>query len=164
MKISQKHLIALVSSFFIFFKAGILLAESNMADHNHGHVNQAVSGLSLNKGEKWKTDDALRQGMHRINDAAMKAVPAFHHDTMTKTDAVKLAKQINDQVSYIVTNCSLQLEADVMLHVLIGDLLTATAKLSDEPLSGQGLPVIVKTIQQYPVFFDHPGWNVFKRE
>lgn len=164
MKISQKLLMALVSSFFIFFKAGILLAESNMADHKHGHENHAVSGLSLNNGEKWKTDAALRQGMQRINDATMKAVPAFHHDTMTKTDAVNLAKQINDQVNYLMTNCSLLPEADAILHVLIRDLLTATAKLSDEPLSGQGLPVIVKTLQQYPVFFDHPGWNEFKRK
>lgn len=164
MKITQKLLIALISGSFIFFKAGILLAENNVTNHKHGHDNHAVSGLSLDSGNKWKTDAALRQGMQSINEAAMNAVAAYHHNDLTKTDAEKLAKQINDQVNYLVANCKLETGADATLHVLIGNLLTATAKLSDEPLSGQGLPVIVKTLQQYPDFFDHHGWNELKRK
>jgi len=159
MKISQRFLIALISGLCIFFNAGILLAETNMADHQHSHEDLAASDLRLDHGEKWHTDAALRQGMQTINDAVMNAVPAYHNETLTKTDAGILAKKINAQVSYLIENCKLEPGADATLHVFIGDLLTAAARLSDEPLSGEGLPVMVKTLRQYPIYFDHPGWN-----
>jgi len=166
MKISNSFLIALFSGIFVLFNAGILPAETNIVEHQHTHGDeeQAVSGLSLDHGEKWKTDTALRQGMQTINDAVMQAVPAYHDAALTKTDADKLARQINEQVNYLVANCKLEPGADATLHVFIGDLLTAAARLSDEPSSSQGLPVMVKTLQQYPSYFDHPGWNKLEEE
>ena len=111
-----------------------------MADHQHSHAQNehAASGLSLDHGKKWQTDAPLRQGMQSINDAVMKAVPAYHQETLTKTDADELARQINDQVNYLVANCKLEPGADATLHVLIGDLLTGAAKVSNEPLSPAG--------------------------
>ncbi|MDT8283777.1 MAG: hypothetical protein RQ982_13335 [Gammaproteobacteria bacterium] len=160
MKTCLRLLITLLSSFFIFFYSGVLLAETNTTEqqHNHGHEDHAVSGLSLDHGKKWKTDAALRQGMQGIDDAAMKAVPAYHDETLTKADANKLARQINDQVNYLIENCKLEPGADTTLHVFIGDFLTGSANLSHQPLSPQGLPQIVKTLQLYPDYFEHDGW------
>ncbi len=152
----------LVGSFIILASFGFLQAETSMTDHHHSHGqnDHAVSGLSLDHGEKWKTDTALRQGMQSINDAVMNAVSAYHHETLTKTEAEKLARHINDQVGYLVTNCRLEAGADAALHVLIGDLLTASATLSNEPLSSQGLPLLVKTLKLYPDYFDHQDWGI----
>lgn len=132
--------------------------------HNHGHNELAGSALKLNQGNKWQTDAALRQGMQNIYDSVMNAANAFHHASLTQSEAKKLAAQINGQVEYLVANCQLEPQADAVLHVLIGELLTGAEELSKEPLSNQGLPQIVKVLQRYPDYFDHPGWKAVTHE
>ncbi len=135
-----------------------LLAETGAHDA-HQHDGHAAAALSLDHGKKWQTDAPLRQGMQSINDAVMKAVPAFHHDALTKPEAEKLASHINTQVEYLVENCKLAPQADAVLHVFIGDLLAGAGELKKQPLSGQGLPRIVGVLQQYPEYFDQPAWD-----
>ena len=141
------------------------MAESSAAGaHQHGHDEHAAAALSLDHGKKWQTDAPLRKGMQSINDAVMNAVVAFHQDALTKPDAEKLARHINSQVEYLVANCKLEPQADAVLHVFIGDLLAGADKLSQDPLSNQGLPRIIKVLQQYPDYFDHQGWNEVTHE
>lgn len=161
MKSIHRLWLALISSFIIFANLGTLQAETSMSDHQHSHgqSEHAASGLSLDHGQKWKTDAPLRQGMQSISDAVMKTVPAYHAETLTKIDAEQLARHINDQVNYLVANCKLEPGADATLHVLIGDMLTAATKVANEPLSSQGMLHLVKTLQLYPDYFEHQGWN-----
>jgi hypothetical protein len=158
MKLLHNFRIGIISSFLLLSNTGTLLAETTVPDHqhSHGHDENAVSGLSLDHGEKWETDAPLRQGMQSINEAVMNAVPAYHHETMTKSASEKLAKHINDQVNYLIANCKLEPGADATLHVLIGDLLTAANNVSNDPLSKQGMPRLVNTLQQYQDYFEHP--------
>jgi len=148
----------LSGSLLLLANAGTLLAETDMTEHqhSHGHDENAVSGLSLDNGEKWQTDAPLRQGMQHINTAVMDAVPAYHHETLTRTEAETLAKEITSQVDYIISNCKLEPAADASLHVLIGSLLSAADKVSKEPLSAQGMPRLVETLQLYQDYFEHP--------
>ena len=127
--------------------------------HDHQHESDTASEPGLNNGKKWQTDAPLRQGMQSINEEVLKVVPAFHDNSLTKQEAKKLARYINEQVSYIVNNCKLEPEADAMLHFLIGELLSGATALSVEPSSEQGLPAIVKALQTYPLNFDDPGWG-----
>jgi len=127
--------------------------------HSHGHDENATSALSLDQGKKWQTDAALRQGMQSINDAVMRNVDTFHHNKLTQSDAEKLAQHINDQVTYLVTNCKLESKADATLHVLIGELLAGADALKKNPQSMQGMPVLVKALMQYPEYFEHKGWK-----
>lgn len=161
-KLLRRLLLVLVASYITLTNTDILLAETGITDHQHSHSHdqQAASGLTLDQGEKWKTDVPLRQGMQSINEAAMNAVPAYHNQTLTKIEGEKLAKDINDQVNYMVANCKLEPAADATLHVLIGDLLTAAAEVKKNPLSQQGLPHIVRALQLYPDYFDHQGWTI----
>jgi len=163
MKSINKLCLALISGFVLFAHAGLLQAETSNSDyqHSHAHNKHIASGLSLDHGKKWQTDAPLRQGMQRINDAVMKAVSAYHQQTLTQTDADELARQINKQVNYLVANCKLEPGADATLHVLIGDLLTGAARVSNEPLSPQGIPHLVKTLQLYTDYFEHQGWRGF---
>jgi hypothetical protein len=153
--------IVCVGTFLSLLNAGAVLSEIHAGDHPHHHseIGHMAPGLTLNQGKKWNTDTTLRQGMKKISDKVINAVPAYHHATLTKADADKLARDIHNQVNYLVANCKLEPEADATLHVLIGDLLTAASTLSREPLSPQGLPSIVRTLQQYPKYFAHPGWK-----
>jgi len=145
----------------LFASTGAVQAETVMTDHQHGHAEKqhAVSELSLDHGKKWQTDAPLRRGMQHINDAVMHAVPAYHDDTLSKSEADELAGQINAQIEYMIANCKLEPAADATLHVLIGKLLTGAASLENDPLSSQGLPHIVSTLHQYSEYFAHPGLN-----
>lgn len=162
MKSIDRFWLALFSSFIIFTHTASLQAETRTSDHqhSHGHSEAATSGLSMDHGQKWKTDAPLRQGMRSISDAVMHSVPAYHDETLTKTDAEKLARHINAQVNYLVANCKLGPGADATLHVLIGRLLTAATKVANQPLSPQGMPHLVKSLQLYPDYFAHQGWSL----
>lgn len=140
-----------------------VMAETSEHDA-HQHEGHAASALSLNQGAKWHSDAPLRQGMQSINDAVINAVPDFHRDALTKPDAEKLASHINKQVEYLVANCKLEPQADAVLHVFIGDLLAGADELAKQPLSMQGLPRIVGVLQQYPNYFDQPGWKAISHE
>ena len=153
-----KAMLLFVSTTLLLISATQLRAETQAADQ-HRHEGHDASVLSLDHGNKWQTDAPLRKGMQNINDEVMKSVSAYHDKTLTRTDAENLGKHINKQVSYIVQNCKLEPRADAVLHVLIGDLLTGTEHLTREPLSEQGMPVIVKTLRTYPDYFEHPGWK-----
>jgi len=137
--------------------AGLSNVEAGADADHHSHKGHETSGLSLNQGSKWKTDAPLRQGMLKINDEFKKFSASFHNDTLTKKDASKLAKNINEQVEYLITNCKLKPEADATLHVLIGDLLQGADALSKKPLSMNGMPKIHKALMLYTEYFDQPG-------
>jgi hypothetical protein len=134
-------------------------AEEASEEHEHHHESHATSELSLNAGKKWQTDAPLRESMQSINDAVLNAVPAFEDKTLTKQDAEKLAKHIDEQVAFIVDNCKLEAEADAVLHLLIGELLSGASALAVDPLSKKGLPDIVRALLAYPLYFDHPDWG-----
>lgn len=136
-----------------------LHAQTPVTEHSHGHDQNANAALTLDHGKKWQSDIPLRQGMKSINDAVMKNVDAFHHDKLTKYDAEKIAQHINNQVTYLVSNCKLQPNADATLHVIIGELLTGASVLEKEPQSMRGLPAIVKALQQYSEYFEDNDWN-----
>lgn len=158
MKLLLKLPAAIISGFLLFTHSGFTLAETDH-QHNHAQNQHAVTDLSLNHGEKWKTDAPLRQGMQSINASVKNAVEDYHQQKLTKAQSAELATQINAQVNYMVENCKLEPAADATLHVLIGDLLNAADKVSKDPMSGQGMPQLVKTLMLYPKYFDHPGWT-----
>lgn len=160
MKILNKRVLLCISSLMLVAATTSMKAETGH-EHHHGHSENAAAGMVLNKGEKWKTDAPLRLGMQIINDAVMSSVNAYHHDTLTQEEANKVSQQINTQISYLIKNCKLVPEADVTLHVLIGDFLSAAEKIKSDPLSSEGMPEAVQTLIAYPKYFEHDGWEKF---
>ena len=128
------------------------------AQHDHEHDAHATGGLTLNDGARWSTDEPLRTGMQRIREAASPALAA-EPGALSRKDAAALATAIRDQVSYLVANCHLEPRADGVLHVLIAELLGGAGELERDPSSADGLPRISHALQQYPEYFDHPGWT-----
>ena len=139
---------------------GHIDAASAVEQHQHTNKQHTSFTMQLNQGQKWKTDSTLRQGMKRINNNVIKAKPAFNAETLTAPDAKILAKYINQEIEYIITNCKLEPMADSTLHVLIGELLHGTKILGKEPLSAEGLPRIINALNTYPEYFNHPGWTL----
>lgn len=126
---------------------------------DHEIESRVVEETDLNQGTKWPTDEPLRAGMRRINDAAMLAFTAYEDRTLTQDAARQLAAEIDVQVAYLVENCKIGPQADVMLHLLIGEMQAGASHLVEDPLSEQGLPGIVKALLAYPLYFDDPDWS-----
>lgn len=126
-------------------------------EHEHEHEAHATTGLSLNDGARWATDEPLRTGMQRIRDAAAPAIHAGPH-SLSKEAATTLAAAVREQVNYLVANCKLEPKADAVLHVLIAELLGGAEALERDPHAEGGLPRIEQALRQYPEYFEHAGW------
>src|SRR3546814_8114885 len=91
------------------------------AASGHAHDQAAKSELTLNKGAKWQTDAALRQGMAALRGDLAAALPDIHHGRFTAAQYDALATRVEGHVEYLVTNCKPTPEADEQLHVVLGD-------------------------------------------
>lgn len=134
---------ALALAFALAF-AGPAAAAGEPHEHGHG---AGEAKLVLDRGRKWQTDAPLRKGMENI-----RAVLA----TRQKPEA--LAELVNAEVAYIVQNCKLPEDADAQLHLLIAEILAgADAMKGEHPR--EGAERVARALDQYGVFFDHPGWR-----
>ena len=122
----------------------------------------ASSGLQLNKGKKWASDEPLRQGMSRIQTAVGSRLSAAHAGHLSGAQYGEVAKEVTAQVGYIVQNCKLEPAADAVLHVIIGDML-AGAEAMQGKVKGSaprtGFVNVVQALDNYAAYFEHPGWK-----
>ena len=130
------------------------------AEHDHGPA--VTSGLQLNKGKKWATDEPLRQGMSQIQSAVGARLSAAHAGKLTNAQYGEVAKEVTRQVAYIVQNCKLEPAADAVLHVIIADMVSgADTMRGSAPRTG--FVKVVQALDNYAAYFAHPGWKPLKR-
>lgn len=143
----QKRLIALALA---------LLAGAGVAFHHFhgdGHSHGGGGRLQLNSGKKWETDQPLREGMGRIREIVIAASPAGGNAGMET-----LARGIQQQVDYLITNCKLPPAADETLHVILADLLEGAEIVTKQNDPRRGIDVMRTSLGRYAEHFDHPGW------
>lgn len=126
--------------------------------HEHGghdsHASQAA--LSLNDGNKWATDEALRHAMHGI----VELMQPHLHQPAASADYSTLSHGIHSNIEYMVQNCKLEPAADAALHVIIGEMIAGTELLDGkqgEAARSQGVEKIAQALTSYTQYFDHPG-------
>ena len=145
------------------FGSTVVANAAQEATHDHGH--SAASGLQLNKGKKWATDQPLRQGMSRIQSSVGARLAAAHADKLTGAQYREVANEISGQVAYVVQNCKLEPAADAVLHVIVADLI-AGADAMQGKIKGSapkaGFVQVVQALDNYATYFDHPGWKPLK--
>jgi len=141
--------------------AGAAIAQ----DQHHSHGQEKPAQLTLNNGKKWAADDNLRQGMSRIRDALAAELPAIHSGKATAEQYLALAQKTNDQIAFMVKNCKLEPKADAMLHLVLADIIAG----ADAMMMAQGgsearksTEKIARALDNYGVYFDHPGWHGMK--
>ncbi|QLQ34180.1 MAG: hypothetical protein HZT40_11085 [Candidatus Thiothrix singaporensis] len=136
----------------LFLAASVLLVGAAVFVEHHwtghdGHAQHTRHGtMALNNGQRWATDEALRTGMQRIHDAAQQNSPDLAQTTRQQTD-------------YLIANCKLEPQADATLHGIIAQLLAGADALEKDSASAKGMETIRRALQQYPEYFDHPGWQ-----
>jgi len=137
------------------------LAEEHHHGHDHGHEMTAPAQLGLNNGQKWATDDSLRQGMSRIRDALAADLPAIHSGKATVKQYRGLAQKTNEQISFMVNNCKLEPETDAMLHLLLGEIMAGAEAMQKKNgnEARKGAEKISRALEDYGVYFNHPDWH-----
>lgn len=111
---------------------------------------------ALPAGQKWPTDEPLRQAMSRIRSAAEPVAVAYEHKQLSASDAQGFATLVDENVAYIVANCKLEPQADAALHVIIAHMLTATASMKKDPAADSGVPQVMNALHHYEMTFDQP--------
>jgi len=127
----------------------------------HHHEPGGATELQLKDGQKWPTDEALRQGMVTIRDAVTPNLPAIQGDKLNTKDYDRLASKVDAQMAYIVQNCHLEKDADAMLHLVLADMIAGTDAMAgkDKQVSRQaGALKVVHALEDYGKYFNHPGW------
>jgi Ni/Co efflux regulator RcnB len=155
---SWKKIVSLLSV------AALLNASSTLAqaqEHQHSHAHEKPAQLTLNNGKKWIADDNLRQGMSLIRDALSAELPAIHSGQATAEQYRALAKKTNDQIAFIVKNCKMEQKMDAVLHLVLAAIIAGSDAMmaKDGNDARHGAEKIVKALDDYGTYFDHPGWH-----
>ena len=123
-----------------------------------GHAGPAME-LRLDNGRKWATDEPLRTGMSRIRGALDNALPQIHASRFSAGEFSALADNVQEQVDYVVTNCSLPEDADLQLHIALTRVLDGVNAMRGPSGQELGAAAIVQALNAYGQSFDHPEWK-----
>lgn len=131
------------------------------AGHDHAHHGGAAK-LTLDHGKKWAIDEPLRKAMRNIREAIAASLDGIHGGGFSDAEYGGLAKKINGEVEYLVSNCKLGPEADAQLHLIIADILAGVEAMEGKRKKSKRMDGAVKVIgalEKYPAYFDDPGWK-----
>ena len=145
--------LALASGVALSFATDTALAAS--ADHQH----EASTHLPLPPpGQKWATDQPLREGMAHIRKAVEQALPTTQAP-IGAAQASELAQTIETEIASMISHCALPEQADATLHGLFGELLLGSEALQANGDREQVMLQVVTTLNRYPHLFDDPAWQ-----
>ncbi|RIK98219.1 MAG: hypothetical protein DCC72_02060 [Burkholderiales bacterium] len=135
-------------------------AGTHTHDDSHAHASDAHA-LRLDNGRKWTSDDALRSSMSRIASAVDSKLPAVHAGEMSAAQYDSLGREIDTQVANIVQNCKLEPAADDVLHAILATMMEGNEALQggkEKAKRSAGVVQVVKALEQYGEYFEHPGF------
>jgi hypothetical protein len=126
-----------------------------------GHVHGVHTAAAPAAGQRWSTDDALRQAMERIRAALEPALGRAHAGDATPDEYRAVAAQVETQVAFMIENCKLPPDADAALHVTIGQMLEGADAMKGgaNAKPRQGAIKLAAALDRYGREFDHPGWR-----
>lgn len=139
----------------------IAAAGNTFAADPHQHAAGEPTKLVLDHGKKWPTDEPLRKGMTEIRDAVAAKHDAIHKGTLTPADYKTLGSAVETQVANIVAQCKLEPAADANLHLVVAELLAGADAMQgkSEATPAAGAAQVVRAVNQYGTYFNHPGWK-----
>jgi hypothetical protein len=139
---------------------GLALSVQAFAATEHPHASHGAAGLelTLNNGQKWPTDEALRRGMGEMRNAMEKSLVRIHDGPFTVGDYVALADRLQQQVDYVTANCKLPEDADAQLHLVLAEILEGMDVLWVGAPRAHGALRAVAALEVYGRHFDDPNW------
>lgn len=104
--------------------------------------------LTLDHGQRWPADAALREGMRRIRAIALWMQHAQADGPLSVRQSRAATASIEDSVAAIVDHPPRRGGMDANLHLLLGRVLAA-----------DGLPSLLDALELYPRYFADPDWQ-----
>lgn len=141
----------------------ITWAEDSHTHHPAGDGEQLK--LELDHGKKWETDRPLREGMKRIRLLMEADIHAIHESKLNEVAYSALSQKISVELNQIFKNCKLKPQADAVLHLILTQIIAGTTQMNSEKQRScrrDGAIQIIKALDQYAKFFDHPGWEAIR--
>lgn len=135
-------------------------AHASEHSHGHGHADTARM-VVLNNGEKWATDQALRDSMTQIRASIDLNLPAIY-DAKQAAPYEALGREIERQIANIVQNCKLEPAADEVLHAILAELIQGNDALQGkDPQTARidGVKRVLQSLELYAEHFEHPGFE-----
>lgn len=152
---------ALLAILFVF--TGPVAAEPDHHGDEHSdaghHHEMALDGLQLNDGEKWASDEPLRQGMNGIREAFVAIHDRVRNGEASSEDYLSLAEAIDEQVEYMFANCNLDPEPDAQLHIILANLMQAARTLRGDDDHYPGVRRVHQSLEAYGETFEHQDWK-----
>ena len=133
-------------------------------EHAHGHGHGAPAQLQLDAGKKWPTDAALREAMGKLRTTMAAALPDIHEKRLAAEGYAALAKDVEQEVGYIVAKCKLDARADAQLHLVVAELLDGAGKMAGNTKKAKGgkprdgAVQVIGALDKYAAYFDDPGF------
>jgi hypothetical protein len=159
---SPKQLTKLLSAAAIFLCLGAAPAfAAETGGHSHDHA-AAPARLALDAGRKWGTDEPLRKAMTKVRNAMDQSVHPIHEGKFSAARYGALAKTINGEVSYMVSNCKLEPKADAQLHLIVAELLEGAEAMEGKSKTMKrqdGALKVLGALDNYGGYFDDPTWK-----
>jgi hypothetical protein len=156
---TTKHFTVAALALSLAFSSSALAAN----EHAHGDHGRVALELTLNNGQKWSTDEALRRGMGDIRSAMERSLERIHAGTFTSAEYIALADRLQQQVDYVTANCKLPEDADAQLHIVLAEILEGMVAMKDGSNRMQGALRTVLALEAYGRHFDHPNWTPVRR-
>ena len=94
--------------------------DDNSEDALEEEVNEALEGLSLNDGSKWKVDQSTDEGMKSIREKV---------ENFDGEDAEQLGKDIKSVLKDITKDCSMTGEDHNQYHILLDAMMKESKQL-----------------------------------
>ncbi len=142
-----------------------LAAPVYAAEHEHKHEAQHAAPV-LKPGQKWASDEVLRQGMDNIRQAMLANRVAIETERLGAKDYQQLAATVSKETANIVENCKLSKDADTAFHtIVLADLMQSTEMMKTSPKTQAqraGAFGVLQSLRHYGEYFQHPGWKIEK--
>jgi hypothetical protein len=159
---SNKQFTKLLTAAAVFLCLGASPAfAAEPGGHSHDHA-AAPARLSLDAGRKWATDEPLRKAMTKVRNAMDQSLQPIHQGKFSAARYAALAKTINGEVSYMVSNCKLEPKADAQLHLIVAELLAGAEAMEGKSKNikrQDGALKILGALENYGGYFDDPTWK-----
>ena len=132
-------------------------------EHAQGSPGVAALELTLNNGQKWPTDEALRRGLGEMRSLLATSIGRIHAGQFTSAEYIALADRLHEQVDYVTANCKLPEEADAQLHIVLAEVLEGMDTMKTGADQVQGALRAVVALEAYGRHFEHPNWASIAR-
>ena len=149
---------------FCFCLISVPVFASEPSGHSHDPAGTPVK-LSLDAGKKWASDEPLRKAMTNIRNAMDKSLHAIHKDKLSAAKYGALAKKVNGEIGYMVSNCKLEPKADAQLHLIIAEMLEGVEAMDGKVKTmtrQDGAVKVIGALENYSTYFDDPSWKPIK--